>query len=135
MTLGLDPQQLASGAMELLKNHWTVVATPLAAGALKEAGSSLFNLVKGAFTSNAAAGALEEAAENPADPDKAAALEIQIKNAIKANPQFAESLRNLIGSIPSESYSRIIQKVTQTGDKNVGNQITGDSNKISTKIS
>ena len=135
MTLGLDPQQLASAAMELWRNHWTAAAILVADGALKEAGKSLFNLLTGAFTSKAAAATLEEAAENPKDADKAEALEIQIKNAIKANPEFADNLRDLIGSLPEESYSRIIQNATQTGIKNVSNQIAGDSNKISTRNS
>lgn len=135
MTLGMDPHQLASAAMELVRTHWTAAAIPVADGALKEAGKSLFTLLTSAFTSKAAAATLEEAAENPADLDKAEALEIQIKNAITANPQFAGNVRNLIGSLPEESRSRIIQTASQTGDKNVNNQVTGDSNKISTKIS
>ncbi len=135
MTLGMDPQQLASAAMELVRTHWTAAAIPLADAALKEAGKSLFNLLTGAFTSKAAAATLEEAAENPTDADKAEALEIQIKHAVKANPEFADSLRNLIGSLPEESRSRIIQNVTQAGSKNVSNQVAGYSNKISVRNS
>ena len=133
MTLGMDPQQLASAAMELVRNHWTAAAIPLADGALKEAGKSLFNLMTEVFTSKAASGALEEAAEKPADPDSAAALKVQIEKTIKTNPEFAENLRKLIGSLPEEGRTRIVQTASQTGDKNVINQVAGDSNKISVR--
>ncbi len=131
MTLGLDFQQLASAAMDLLKNHWASAAKPLTDIALKKAGESLFTLLTSAFTGKEPTVTLKE----PINPENAEVLELQIKHAIKANPQLAESISALIASIPVESRSRIVQTASQAGDKNVINQIAGDSNKISTKIS
>ena len=128
MTLGIDPQQLAQAALELLRNHWTAAAAPLANAALTDAGKSLFALLKGKFTSKAAAGALEEAAGNPASAVKARALAVQIEGAIEEDPQFAEALRALL-------RPAVVQSASQSGEKNVSTQTAGDSNVTSIKVS
>ncbi len=121
-------EHLAAQAVELVKSHWILAASPVADSALKEAGKSIFTFLKDRLTRPAAAGALEELEQAPQEQANATAVKLQIEKEAAANPDFEKALRNLIESFPPTVMQQISQKVTQTGDNNKSAQVSGNNN-------
>ncbi len=76
--------------------------------------------------------ALGDLKAQPADADAQAALRVQLRKAIEADPTLAESLRRWLGEAEKQA-AKIghTQTTTITGDNNRVNQIIGSGNSIS----
>ncbi len=118
--------QLAAVAIQFLQTHYWLATIPIADAAFKEAGKSIYAFLASSLTTKAAAGALEDANANPAEPLNLNALQTQIALAAKKDPAFAEQLRALL---PAAAETTIMT-ATQTGNQNISTQIKGDSNRI-----
>ena len=90
---------------------------------------TLFDTVRGKLTGSGAA-ALDDLEKKPEDVDRQAALRVQLRKALAADPAFQAELAALVEEIKTKGGDRIIQSAKVTGDRNVTTQITGSGNVV-----
>jgi hypothetical protein len=74
--------------------------------------------------------ALVDLEASPDDGDAPAALRLQLKKALEADPGFRAELAALVEEIKAKGGDRIIQSANVTGDHNVTTQIAGSGNVV-----
>ena len=74
--------------------------------------------------------ALADLEKQPKDADNQAALRVQLKKALEADPAFRAELATLVDEIKAKGGDRIIQIANVTGDQNVTTQIAGSGNVV-----
>ena len=74
--------------------------------------------------------ALADFEASPDDDDAQAALRVQLKKALVADPAFRTELGALLKEIKAKGGDQIIQSANVTGDSNVTTQITGSGNVV-----
>ena len=119
-----DPSELSRQAAALLAVYWGVTGAKLVEGAFSQAGKAIFEWLKTKFTKPAAAGALEEAAQNPSSSTNLEALTLQIRKALEEDEGFRKDLLELL---PEHLRDKVVvtQTSTATGDNNVSVQVAG----------
>lgn len=85
----------------------------------------IWELVKGAFAEDELT-TLNLFAENPDDVEKQAELRGELKHVLKANPDVASQLEELVKQIPAASQIKQ-NTITQSGDSNIAVQDTANS--------
>jgi hypothetical protein len=127
--MNADYAQLACQAVDFLRNTIPHAATVASLElAFKEAGAGglrLLQLLKSKLTKPAAAGALEEAVEEPAVAENWEALRLQILKALKEDEGFRREFLELLPAAAGVSAS---QSATVAGNANVTVRVAGQGN-------
>lgn len=89
---------------------------------------TLFDALKKRFSSPAAKESLDVLARMPADADAQAALRLQLRMAMEADPSLAGSLQEVLGKHAGAGATT--QMATVTGNQNSVNQIVGSNNTV-----
>ena len=129
----MDIPALATAAVALLSPYLVKGSEAFA----KKVGDAAFAgveklaaLVKGKLTGPAEAAALASLEAKPDDARRQGALEVQIEDALKADPDFAETLQALVEDVKKEGGDQVTQILTVTGDNNKSVQLSGSGNNV-----
>jgi|GEM_PF-5228090 len=76
------------------------------------------------------AGPVAELEAAPEDADNRTLLGIQLKRALKADPEFEQEIRALVQDIETQGGAPVTQIMTVTGDNNQSYQVSGSNNVI-----
>jgi hypothetical protein len=128
----MDPVTLAGSAVALVAPYLVEGGKELAKKVGAEVGDrivTLYDRVKAKLTGGGAE-ALADLEKQPKDADNQAALRVQLKKALEADPTFREELEKLVGEIREKGGDRISQIANVTGDQNVTTQIVGSGNVV-----
>ena len=120
------------GVGELAVAAVALLATKAVEAVGGEAGErivKLYDKVKAKLTGSGAE-ALTDLEKQPQDADSQAALRVQLKKALEADPAFRAELATLVEEIKAKGGDQIIQSANVTGDQNVTTQITGSGNVV-----
>jgi len=133
----MDPVSLATTVTSFIVPYLTKVGGDL----VEEAGNKLWNTIAEKFKDKPAAhGAAEELTENAEDPDNQEAFILQLKKALRDDPEFAKEITNLLkqsnnagitnsnGSVATNG-SIAVRDVQVSGDV-TGNIVVGSGNSI-----
>ena len=126
----MDPVALAGSAVALVAPYLAEGGKELAkkvGGAAGERIVQLYDKVK-AKLSGGGAEALADLEQQPEDADSQAALRVQLKKALEADPAFRAELATLVEEIKAKGGDQIIQTANVTGDRNVTTQTAGSGN-------
>ncbi|BDT68293.1 hypothetical protein os1_24750 [Comamonadaceae bacterium OS-1] len=131
----LDPLTLST-----LASATVAFVTPLLGKALdkgveevgKAAAGSLLGRLKERLAPTPAKVALDDATQDPADPDNQAALRVQLKKALQADPALADFLQKWLDDGHQQAAALGLQQTaTVTGSNNKTVQIHGSGNSVS----
>jgi hypothetical protein len=129
----MDPATLAGSAVALVAPYLVEGGKELAKKVGGEAGDrivELYDKLKAKLTGGGA-DSLADLEKQPRDADSQAALRVQIKKALEADPAFRAELEKLVGEIQETGGDRITKLVANvTGDRNVTTQIAGSGNVV-----
>lgn len=89
---------------------------------------TLFDALKKRFSSPAAKDSMDVLAKMPADTDAQAALRLQLRMAMEADPALAASLQEMLGTHAGSGATT--QTANVTGNQNSVNQIVGSGNTV-----
>jgi hypothetical protein len=121
----MDPLTLATTVVNLLSPYLSKVAGALADKAANAAGEklgTLFTAVKAKFTGNVyAEETLKRVKDQPESASRQAALVGVLEEQIKNDPEFAETMRKLVGEAKDSGADNILQNVTISGKARTGN--------------
>lgn len=133
----MDPVSLATTVTSFLVPYLTKIGGNL----VEEAGNKLWNTIADKFKDKPAAkGAAEELTENAEDPDNQEVFILQLKKALRDDPEFAKEIANLLtqsnnagitnsdGSVATNG-SIAVRDVQVSGDV-TGNIVVGSGNSI-----
>src|SRR4029077_19685567 len=113
----MDPVTLSAAAVSFVTPYLVSLGKEAAKGASGEAGKSVWSWIKGKLVSPAGAEAVGDAERDPKDPTNAQALQLALTKALKADPDAAKALEDLLktsgASLSSQSAN-----------------VVGDSNKV-----
>jgi len=90
----------------------------------------LYDTVKAKLTGPTAKEALADFEAKPDDVRRKGALELQLEKAIEADPDFRETLAELVEEIRAKGGDAIVQTANVTGGRNVTTQIAGSGNVV-----
>ena len=122
----IDIALLASSAVAALVPLLTKAAEKGIEKAGEQVSVTLFDALKKRFTSPAAKESMDVLAKMPAEPDAQAALRLQLRIAMKADPALAASLQEILGKHAGPGATT--QTANVTGNQNSVNQIVGSGN-------
>jgi hypothetical protein len=129
----MDPVTLAGSAVALVAPYLVEGGKELAKRVGGETGErivKLYDKVK-VKLSGSGAEALADLEKQPKDADSQAALRVQLKKALEADPVFKDELEKLVGEIEEKGGDRVTKLVANvTGDQNVTTQIVGSGNVV-----
>ena len=128
----MDPVALAGSAVALVAPYLAEGGKELAKTIGSEASErivKLYEKVKAKLTGGGAQ-ALADLKKQPKDADNQAALRVQLKKALEADPAFRAELATLVEEIKAKGGDQIIQTANITGDQNVTKQIAGSGNVV-----
>jgi hypothetical protein len=129
----MEPIVLAGSAVVLLAPYLAEGGKELAKKVGGEAGDRivrLYDKIKAKLTGGGAE-ALEDLKKQPEDADSQAALRVQIKDALEADPAFQAEVAKLVAEIETRDGDTIRKLIANvTGDRNVTNQIVGSGNMV-----
>jgi hypothetical protein len=120
----VDPAALAAAAVSFVTPYLLDLGKEAAKSAAGESGKSVWSWIKGKLTSPAGAEAVSDAESDPKDPTNAQALQVALTKALKADPDAAKALENLLKTSGASLSS---QSATVTGDANKVGQASGGS--------
>jgi hypothetical protein len=129
----MDPVTLAGSAVALVAPYLALGGKELAKKVGEEAGQRIFGLydkLKAKLVGGGAE-ALADLAKQPNDADSQAALRVQLKKALDADPAFRAELEKLVGEIKEKGgrdVTTMIANVSGQGHKVT--QIKGSSNVV-----
>ena len=137
----MDPVTLASTVTAFL----APVLTKFGENFAEDAGKKLWDTIAGKFQGKpAATGAASEFAAKADDPDNQEAFTLQLKKALKEDPEFAQEIAQLVdqyresaGGISNIKDSTVANEGSiatgsiRIGDMNNGNFVIGNQNTIS----
>lgn len=75
----------------------------------------LFDGLKARLTSPSGKEALDDVAQKPDDPDRQAALRVQVKKALEADPAFAATLQGWLAEAGVSPAAGVVQTATVSG--------------------
>ena len=129
----MDAIVLAGSAVVLLAPYLAEGGKELAKKVGGEAGDRivrLYDKIKAKLTGGGAE-ALADLEKQPEDADSQAALRVQIKKALEADPAFQAEVAKLVNEIETRDGDTIHKLIANvTGDRNVTNQIVGSGNMV-----
>jgi hypothetical protein len=128
----MDSATLAGAAVALVAPYLAEGGKELAKKVGGEAGErivKLYDKVKATLTGGGAE-ALADLEKQPEDADTKAALRVQLKKALEADPAFRAELATLVEEIKAKGGDQIIQSANIVGDQNVTTQIAGSGNVV-----
>lgn len=122
--INFDLTALAHSLIPWVMPHLKHLAGKAAEGASSESGKALVGLLKDKWLakSDTARAAVADAAANPDDADNREAVEIQLRKALKADPEFAQKAARLASSAGIQIHV--------TGDNNKTVAVQGSHNTI-----
>ena len=129
----MDAITLAGAAVALVVPFLAEGGKELAKKVGGEAGErivQLYDEIKAKLTGGGAE-ALTDLEKQPEDADSQAALRVQLKKALEADPAFRAELATLVAEIKAKGGDQIIQTATISGDRNVTKQVAGSGNVVS----
>lgn len=131
----IDPSTLASLASATVALIAPLVGKAFEKGAEEAAKGTaglLVDRLKARLTGTPAKAALDDVAQQPADADTQAALRVQLKKAVEADPALADFLQKWLEDGHKQSAALGIQQTaTVTGSNNKTVQISGSGNSVS----
>jgi hypothetical protein len=113
----MDPVTLAAAAFSFVTPYLLDLGKEAATSAAGESGKSVWGWIKGKLVSPAGAEAVSDAESDPKDATSAQALQVALTKALKADPDAAKALENLLKTSGASLSS-------QTAN------VIGDSNKV-----
>jgi hypothetical protein len=129
----LDPTTLSALAATAVTALVPLLKTAAEKGAEKlgeNAATRLFDGLKAKLASAPAKEALDDAARNPDDADVQAALRMQVRKALEADPKFAATLRGWLAETGAPVGGGTVQTATASGDFSSVVQIHGNRNTV-----
>jgi hypothetical protein len=119
-----DPATLAAAAVSFVTPYLFALGKEAAKSAAKESGKSVWEWIKGKLTTAAGAEAVGDAERDPKDSVNAAALQAALTKALKADPDAAKALADLLKTSGASLSS---QSANVVGDNNKVGQASGGS--------
>jgi hypothetical protein len=120
----MDPVTLAAAAVSFITPYLLDLGKEAAKSAAGESGKSVWDWIKGKLTSPAGAEAVGDVERDPKEPTNAQALQLALTKALKADPDAAKGLEDLLKKSGASLSS---QTSTQIGDNNTVGQASGGS--------
>jgi hypothetical protein len=120
----MDPVTLAAAAVSFVTPYLLDLGKEAAKSAAKESGKSVWDWIKGKLTSPSGAEAVSDAESNPKDQTNAQALQLALTKALKADPDAAKALEDLLKTSGASMSS---QTANVLGDFNKVGQASGGS--------
>ncbi len=120
----MDPATLAAGAVSFVTPYLLDFAKNLGSDVASEGSKSIWAWIKGKLVSPAGAEAGGDAERDPKDSANAQALQAALTKALKADPEAAKALENLL---KTSGASLASQNATVTGNANKVGQASGGS--------
>ena len=120
----MDPATLAAGAVSFVTPYLLDFAKNLGSDVASEGSKSIWAWIKGKLVSPAGAEAVGDAERDPKDSANAQALQAALTKALKADPEAAKALENLL---KTSGASLASQNATVTGNANKVGQASGGS--------
>jgi hypothetical protein len=120
----VDPVTLAAAAVSFVTPYLIALGKEAAESAAGESGKSLWDWIKGKLVSPAGAEAVSDAERDPKNPTNAQALQLALTKALKADPDAAKALEDLLKKAGASLTS---QSANVVGDHNKIGQASGGS--------
>lgn len=120
----MDPATLAAAAVSFVTPYLIQLGKEAAKGAAGEAGKSVWTWIKGKLISPAGAAAADDAEAAPQEPENIQALQATLTKALKADPDAAKALKDLL---KTSGASLSAQTANVVGDYNKVGQASGGS--------
>jgi hypothetical protein len=123
----MDPVTLAAAAVSLVTPYLVGLGKEAAKGAAGEAGKSVWEWIKGKLISPAGAEAVSDAERDPKDATNAQALQVALTKALKADPDAAKALEDLLkksGASLSSQSANVIGDNNKVGQASGGSSVT-----------
>ena len=120
----MDPATLAAAAVSFVTPYLLDLGKEAAKSAAGESGKSVWEWIKGKLTTAAGAEAVGDAERDPKDSVNAAALQAALTKALKADPDAAKALADLLKTSGASLSS---QSANVFGDNNKVGQASGGS--------
>ena len=115
----MDPVALSAAAVSLVTPYLIQFGKEAAKGTAGEAGKSVWAWIKGKLISPAGAEVVADVELDPKDPANAQALQAALTKALKADPEAAKALEDMLKRAGASMSS---QTMTFIGDGNIGGQ-------------
>jgi hypothetical protein len=115
----MDPAALAAAAISLVGPYLIQLGKEAAKSAAGEAGKSVWAWIKGKLVSPLGAAAVAEAEHAPQEPENMQALQAALTKALKADPDAAKALEEMLQKHGASTSSQTMNFV---GDGNIGGQ-------------
>lgn len=120
----MDPVTLAAAAVSFVTPYLLDLGKEAAKSAAGESGKSVWAWIKGKLVSPAGAEAVGDVERDPKDPTNAQALQATLTKALKADPDAAKALADLLKASGASLSS---QSANVLGDNNKIGQASGGS--------
>jgi hypothetical protein len=120
----MDPVTLAAAAVSFVTPYLLDLGKEAAKSAAGESGKSVWGWIRGKLTTAAGAEAVSDAESDPKDSANAQALQAALTKALKADPDAAKALEDLLKASGASLSS---QTATAIGDNNKVGQASGGS--------
>jgi poly-gamma-glutamate capsule biosynthesis protein CapA/YwtB (metallophosphatase superfamily) len=129
----MDPAMLATTVTSLLAPYLAKAGGAIldrAAAGLPDAASHLWEAVMKRFEGNpAAAGAATDMAKNASDQDRQEAFQLQLKMALKNDPEFASAVQELVKKAGGDTDNSTHINI-QTGNVSGSAFVIGNNNNV-----
>lgn len=128
----MDVTTLATTAVSMLSPYLALAAGAAAEKAgesMMEGAGRLYRWLQDKLTGERVSEALEDLHAQPRDADVQAALRLQLRKALEAEPSLAKELAALLGELTPQRAS-VTQKQHFSGDGNIGVQIAGNGSMV-----
>jgi hypothetical protein len=120
----MDPLTLAAAAVSFITPYLLDLGKEATKSAAGESGKSVWTWIKGKLISPAGAEAVGDVERDPKDPTNAQALQVALAKALKADPDAAKALEDLL---KESGASLTSQSANVAGDNNNVGQASGGS--------
>jgi hypothetical protein len=120
----MDPVTLAAAAVSFVAPYLLSLGKEAAKSAAGESGKSVWAWIKGKLVSPAGAAAVTDAEAAPQEPENIQALQAALVKALKADPDAATALADLLKTSGASLSS---QTANVVGDSNKVGQASGGS--------
>ena len=123
----MDPATLAAVAISFVAPYLISLGKDAAKGAAGEAGKSVWTWIKGKLVSPLGAAAVAEAENAPQEPENMQALQAALTKALKADPDAAKALADLLkeqGASLSSQSANVIGDYNKVGQASGGSSVT-----------
>jgi hypothetical protein len=120
----MDPVTLSAAAVSFVAPYLVSLGKEAAKGAAGEAGKSVWAWIRGKLVSPAGAAAVTDAEAAPQEPENIQALQAALTKALKADPDAAKALEDLL---KTRGASLSSQSANVVGDFNTVGQASGGS--------